>query len=1032
MPRAPDTVPLLEADESPLAEELPPATGGGGSGGGGSGSGADALGGAGTLPRASPDNNDGDVAPLAMSGSSSSHHSNAVAAAATLGNSTVFTARSGSPAGSGLDGAAGATAGSGGASSSSAAAAAGGASSASKRPASPVVTPGILSSIKQSASNMIAKITGNPTSPSATPRSGFIAAAIASTAAPAAALYANDKTGASAAGSGTPGLTSSAGSPRASAETSRAGSPSVAGGQRAGGSSSKRSVFFIPNLAPPRLSKKQQLTLSPWTKFTRFKRIPFKFILNVLVTALLTTRILLENGTYSTYVAHQHETFHQYFRPDPDVWQSTLFSMTDVTSHLTNSVNNYAALTTDCVSHFSSKDPKTGHTFPIVLTVQSYANNTPYISPDIDLTISSHEYTLTQANPIGPFFGNDTLDRPLFDNLYFMTAVYNLVSWQTSSLVGTVQFTWRCEIQYDLTDGGGVVSVTVVISKQVADTTVQPFFTLDLLLLLFAICSLLLTIKALFKSYKIFMFARRRLQGRDHHCVEHLDDKAITWSRLSLRDKSTFFNTWYLATIIGDIMVIVSSLYALTATSDFDTSTDTVDPGDLTTAIGILCGWLNLIKFLEWRIEFYMLILAVRCSIGRIARFIITALPVFLGFALAGVALFSELTELFGSLDSAAVTLFAVINGDSVLQVFTTLDEKADFTYRAIARVYMYTFCVLFITAIINVFIFIIEDGYRLATTLEGFNNQAPRLFIDNVRLREILTAAQACDVSVHFGCDRHGGHLPSSHTNIFDINGELLPEQRGARRPPRESLGGNLDILKSAMASVDDLEFISNRSGMTMNTDWRTKRSSDDDILPVVQPKTDGRRGTGSAFSAVPTTTAAASAAADSSAASTSNPAPALSSAFSASTESLHDAPHFARQPRPAPVRAGGDRRPAPGGFGSLERMYSTDALMALPGLESGSNSDSGAGIPLTATSVAGRSSAATSLNSSRLSQRSRPKSLETRVADAIAKAQEQITREVATLQNEFLNKVRLAQSEALEALEREISVVAQMRSDA
>lgn len=59
------------------------------------------------------------------------------------------------------------------------------------------------------------------------------------------------------------------------------------------------------------------------------------------------------------------------------------------------------------------------------------------------------------------------------------------------------------------------------------------------------------------------------------------------------------------------------------------------------------------------------------------------------------------------------VTLFALINGDVVHSGFEDLAK--DQTLFMLSRIYMYTFVILFITAVRNVFLFIIQDGYHLA-----------------------------------------------------------------------------------------------------------------------------------------------------------------------------------------------------------------------------------------------------------------------------------------------------------------------------
>lgn len=67
----------------------------------------------------------------------------------------------------------------------------------------------------------------------------------------------------------------------------------------------------------------------------------------------------------------------------------------------------------------------------------------------------------------------------------------------------------------------------------------------------------------------------------------------------------------------------------------------------------------------------------------------------------------------FSTFDRTCVTLFALLNGDSILTIFDDLAAK--YPYPLLTRVYLFVFVVLFITAILNTFIFIIEDAYHSA-----------------------------------------------------------------------------------------------------------------------------------------------------------------------------------------------------------------------------------------------------------------------------------------------------------------------------
>jgi len=66
----------------------------------------------------------------------------------------------------------------------------------------------------------------------------------------------------------------------------------------------------------------------------------------------------------------------------------------------------------------------------------------------------------------------------------------------------------------------------------------------------------------------------------------------------------------------------------------------------------------------------------------------------------------------FRDFNKCARTLFALVNGDSILDLYKEVcDESFSWGSCIFGQVYLYTFCMLFIAIVLNVFIIIIENG---------------------------------------------------------------------------------------------------------------------------------------------------------------------------------------------------------------------------------------------------------------------------------------------------------------------------------
>jgi hypothetical protein len=86
-------------------------------------------------------------------------------------------------------------------------------------------------------------------------------------------------------------------------------------------------------------------------------------------------------------------------------------------------------------------------------------------------------------------------------------------------------------------------------------------------------------------------------------------------------------------------------------------------------AIGLFTSWGSMIRFFEYESRFYVLIIAMRASLMPVMRFIIVVFPLYMAYALIGVFSFSEQDE-FNNLWRALRTLFALLNGDSILLMY--------------------------------------------------------------------------------------------------------------------------------------------------------------------------------------------------------------------------------------------------------------------------------------------------------------------------------------------------------------------------
>jgi len=205
-----------------------------------------------------------------------------------------------------------------------------------------------------------------------------------------------------------------------------------------------------------------------------------------------------------------------------------------------------------------------------------------------------------------------------------------------------------------------------------------------------------------------------------------LPRKTSSSSFAEFKQNEHLFNLWHLIGAIGNLCNIVGPFYALY--DDFFLRLHS-DAKLVFTGMGCMMAWISLVQYLEGNSSYYVLITTLRRSTPRVARFLVGVLPIFLGYAMFGVAFFSTAAETFGTLGDASTTLFSLLNGDSIHDVFDQLYPA----HPIISRIYLYSFISIFIYAVLNIFVAIVEDAFfaskafQLASESEEQRTGKPR-----------------------------------------------------------------------------------------------------------------------------------------------------------------------------------------------------------------------------------------------------------------------------------------------------------------
>ena len=105
----------------------------------------------------------------------------------------------------------------------------------------------------------------------------------------------------------------------------------------------------------------------------------------------------------------------------------------------------------------------------------------------------------------------------------------------------------------------------------------------------------------------------------------------------------------------------------------------------------------------------FLLFAVLEKAAPRVLYFLISILPVLLGYVLCGTIMFGGKLRLFETCSATLSTLFCIANGDSMVNIF----EAVYWSDGWLGYVYLYSWCSLVIFVIVNIFLVIVQQTYE-------------------------------------------------------------------------------------------------------------------------------------------------------------------------------------------------------------------------------------------------------------------------------------------------------------------------------
>jgi hypothetical protein len=455
----------------------------------------------------------------------------------------------------------------------------------------------------------------------------------------------------------------------------------------------------------------ERIMLSAVEKWTKYGRFPYKLIFHSTILMMLAVQLLSILVQFTEPVSSGENLFaHLFLDKDTAADNLMIFTVDEMLERTVKIVRTYYDINDQTVFYYTPEMDEEGDPKPMEMIV---AYHTDY---DVDAALTVEEvYYLNDTMPLGPLNGSSLDEVKNFLN-HSQTITFRFVLFDdvAATQFGPAPMVWTIDLVF--TNTGGIFSAELWTVRHIRNNVfLHKLGFIPATIIILSLVSLFLGIKAIYSTIKVMRRTKAAWKSVPQRHLERAwkDVKAegvmpiYIWSDIPLSVKMDFFSSWNLMECVGEICLVIGCILGFV----FDHGLPVSDEARLFIGAGSMIICINFIKYLEYWKKFSALVMTLQVSFLRNLRFVISVFPLYMGFVVCGYVMFSPYSPYFASIDTTTVTLFALINGDDTHAIFGNLREN--YPYPRLSEAYLFAFDMLFITLVLNVFLYIIEDAYQ-------------------------------------------------------------------------------------------------------------------------------------------------------------------------------------------------------------------------------------------------------------------------------------------------------------------------------
>ena len=223
------------------------------------------------------------------------------------------------------------------------------------------------------------------------------------------------------------------------------------------------------------------------------------------------------------------------------------------------------------------------------------------------------------------------------------------------------------------------------------------------LIVFFSLLNFIFTIRSIAINYQYYMnFKYRYSKSQIEILRENKPPKKKTkWDMLRTKDKNNIISKLNIVQAVGCLIQFSGGILTLYEEKDVIIVTKYI------VGLGAAFAYIMISKYLKFYYQFQTIFSTILKSIPNLVLYFIGTIPIFISFIIFAVANFPY-SERHYNFTRVILSLFGMMNGDSILDVINDITQNSYF----LGQIYVYSFNILFICVVINIFVSIIEEAF--------------------------------------------------------------------------------------------------------------------------------------------------------------------------------------------------------------------------------------------------------------------------------------------------------------------------------